>query len=49
MTGNEISTKFLSYRITLWVLDRQSGNHGELAYIEKDPSSEYRLQTTFDV
>ena len=31
----------------LWVFDGKNGNHGELAYIEKDDVSNYRMDVTF--
>jgi hypothetical protein len=45
----EISLKFLIRRIMLWIFDGNSGNHGELSYVEKDHVSFYRMENTFAV
>lgn len=50
-TWEDIATNFLQEffdRCVLWMLDGQSGDKGELAYLEQDASSEYRLQTTLE-
>ncbi len=52
ITWEEISVVFLQEfydRLVLWMLDRNSGNRPELAYLEKDEISEYRLEATYRV
>jgi hypothetical protein len=35
-------------RTVMWTLDYRHGNHGELAYLEADEVSQYRLDTTLE-
>lgn len=51
ITWEDIAMDFLQEcfdRNVMWILDMRSGGHGELAYLESDPISEYRLNTTFE-
>lgn len=44
---SDLITQELLDRQVLWTLDRDSGNHGELCFLETQEVSQYRLQVTF--